>query len=91
MQRHSSGSSPQLTFTSDFHELVQGDLVPGPCVIRYDPLRIVDRDHTQVADQHVSAFVRLHPSGVEWHGVLHLPAGLPLLERLPTQPATGRT
>lgn len=43
LKRRSAGRRPQLTFTADFHELVQGDLLPGPCVLRYDPWRIVPR------------------------------------------------
>ena len=36
------GKPAQITFTSDFHELLTGDLRPGwPVTLRYDPKRIV--------------------------------------------------
>lgn len=78
--RHNVGSRPQITFTSDFHELVQGDLVPGPCLLRYDPLRLVALNEPE--DHHnIRAFVRFHPTGVEWQGVMSLPAGTPLADQ----------
>ncbi|MBC8009906.1 MAG: hypothetical protein H7067_07395 [Burkholderiales bacterium] len=76
--RKNEGSRPQITFTSDFHELVQGDLVPGPCVLRYDPLRLVSLGDAAEEAHHIRAYVRYHPVGVEWQGVMELPAGLPL-------------
>ena len=36
MERRGQGYKPKLIFTSDFHELVNGDLIPGPCLLRYD-------------------------------------------------------
>jgi Family of unknown function (DUF6209) len=80
LRRQNSGSRPQLTFTSDFHELVQGDLVPGPCLLRYDPLRLVDLGDASNADHVIRAYVRFHPQGSEWQGRMELPAGLPLAE-----------
>jgi hypothetical protein len=79
--RHNAGSRPQITFTADFHELVQGDLVPGPCVVRYDPLRLVDIDKAHRASHSIRAYVRFHPMGLEWQGVMALPAGIPLAEQ----------
>ena len=36
------GKPAQITFTADFHELLEGDLRPGePVTLRYDPRRIV--------------------------------------------------
>jgi hypothetical protein len=76
--RHNAGARPQLTFTSDFHELVQGDLVPGPCILRYDPLRLVTLGEAAAGRHEIRACVRFHPDGAEWQGKLELPAGLPL-------------
>jgi hypothetical protein len=78
--RQNKGARPQITFTSDFHELVQGDLVPGPCVLRYDPLRLVSLGDAAQEGHHIRAYVRFHPGGAEWQGVLELPAGLPLAD-----------
>lgn len=79
--RHNAGSRPQITFTSDFHELVQGDLVPGPCLLRYDPLRLVNLGEAKNSHHNIRAYVRFHPVGVEWQGVMALPAGIPLAEQ----------
>ena len=76
--RLNAGSRPQITFTSDFHELVQGDLVPGPCLLRYDPLRLITLADAASEHHHIRAHVRFHPGGSEWQGLLDLPAGLPL-------------
>ncbi len=78
--RQNKGYRPQITFTSDFHELVQGDLVPGPCVLRYDPLRLIELGDAANESHHIRAYVRFHPSGSEWQGVMELPAGLPLAD-----------
>ena len=41
-KRAFEGLPPQITFTSDFHELMRGDLRPGTDMrLRYDPARIV--------------------------------------------------
>ena len=66
MQRRGQGYRPRLTFTLDFHELVVGDLVSGPCTLRYDPLRIVPRDAVPLlprTQRPVVAHIRFHPSG----------------------------
>ncbi len=78
--RQNERSRPQITFTSDFHELVQGDLIPGPCVLRYDPLRILEINEAVEQSHVIRAHTRFHPGGSEWHGALTLPAGLPLAE-----------
>lgn len=78
--RQNAGSRPQITFTSDFHELVQGDFVPGPCLLRYDPLRLVSLGDAATEHHHIRAHVRFHPIGSEWQGVMDLPAGLPLAD-----------
>lgn len=73
MLRHSVGHCPQLTFTSDFHELVQGDLLPGPCRLRYDPLRLLGEDNRN-AQHEIHAHIRFHPGGGEWQDDLIVPA-----------------
>jgi hypothetical protein len=72
MLRHSIGRRPQLTFTSDFHELVQGDLTPGPCVLRYDPLRLLAADNSNERHE-IRVWLRFHPSGGSWQGSLLVP------------------
>jgi hypothetical protein len=78
--RHNTGARPQITFTSDFHELVQGDLVPGPCLLRYDPLRLIELGDAADQTHLIRACVRFHPGGVEWQGVMALPPGLPVAD-----------
>jgi hypothetical protein len=42
IKRREAGKPAQIIFTSDFHEVVTGDLRPGhPVVLSYDPKRIV--------------------------------------------------
>lgn len=79
--RYNAGSRPQITFTSDFHELVHGDLFPGPCVLRYDPLRLVDIGAAARNHHNICAHVRFHPSGIEWQGSMALPPGIPLADQ----------
>ncbi len=78
--RANQGARPQITFTSDFHELVTGDLVPGPCSLRYDPLRLIALGDAAGETHHIRAYVRFHPSRAEWQGAMELPAGLPLAD-----------
>ncbi|EDY82797.1 hypothetical protein VDG1235_2420 [Verrucomicrobiia bacterium DG1235] len=82
--RYHKGRSPQITFTSDFHELVQGDLDfkygPRSCTLRYDPLRLVEDQDAQQDEHHVLAHVRFHPSGSSWEGVMTLPPKAPLAQ-----------
>jgi hypothetical protein len=77
--RRSAGRRPQLTFTSDFHELVQGDLIVGPCVLRYDPWRIVppaEISGLATAQRTVTACVNQHPTGGLWKGELWFRPGV---------------
>jgi hypothetical protein len=79
LTRRSAGRRPQLTFTADFHELVQGDHRPGPCVLRYDPWRIVppaEIDALPRSGRPVTAHINFHPGGGSWQGDLWLPPGL---------------
>ena len=69
LKRLSAGHRPQLTFTSDFHELVQGDLLPGPCVLRYDPFRIAPHEHIAgktALPGKLTVEVVFHPQGTHW-------------------------
>ncbi|HMG33250.1 MAG TPA: hypothetical protein VKM94_04865 [Blastocatellia bacterium] len=79
MLKHRSAERlPQVTFTSDFHELVQGDLIPGPCSVRYDPWRIVPSDEIQefaAAQRSVRAHIRFHPTGTLWEDELRCRPG----------------
>lgn len=76
--RHNQGLRPQIIFTSDFHELVRGDLIPGTCVLKYDPLRLIEVGDAAQETHHIRAYVRFHPNGSEWQGVMTLPSGEPL-------------
>jgi hypothetical protein len=78
--RQNQGLRPQITFTADFHELVQGDLVPGPCLLRYDPLRLIPADEAGEHDHEIRAYLRFHPSGQTWEGTLLLQDGAPVAD-----------
>src|SRR5271157_5220692 len=76
MKRRGQGYKPILTFTSDFHELVNGDLIPGPCLLRYDPHRIVPRDEVAglpSTQRPVTTHIRFHPSGQLWEKDMRFP------------------
>jgi len=77
MTRSNKGKRPQITFTSDFHELVVGDLIPGRCVLLYDPLRLAG-GYDQSRPRYFNAFVRFHPSNQEWTCPMTVPARVPL-------------
>jgi hypothetical protein len=92
MKRRGLGYKPKLTFTSDFHELLNGDLIPGPCLLRYDPLRIVPRDEISAlpsTQRPITAHVRLHPSGELWEKNMRFrPAPRLVLDEDPTGEGT---
>ena len=45
IKRAHAGQPALITFTSDFHELVTGDLCPdNPVTLKYDPKRIIPKD-----------------------------------------------
>jgi len=76
MKRRGQGYKPKLIFTSDFHELVNGDLIPGPCLLRYDPLRIVPRNEVaglSNTQRPITAHIRFHPSGQLWEKEMRFP------------------
>jgi hypothetical protein len=70
--RRNKGQPPQVTFTADFHELVQGDLIPGPARIRYDPFRIVPTSEFKAA-RSVHCFVELRPLNQRWEKEMQIP------------------
>ena len=63
--RRGAGLPPRLIFTADFHELLRGDLVPGPCVVHYDPFRIIPREEFDLGLP-VTIHMRFHPGGELW-------------------------
>lgn len=74
--RHNTGNRPTFTFTADYHELVRGDLMPGPSVVRYDPYRIVPSEEisTLPATQRpVIAECVFHPGRQRWRKELRFP------------------
>lgn len=74
--RRSEGRRPQLIFTSDFHELVRGDLLPGPCVLRYDPHRVVPPQEIAAmpaTQRPVTVSFIFHPAGGTWTGEMRFP------------------
>lgn len=76
MKRRGQGYKPKLTFTSDFHELVNGDLIPGLCLLRYDPLRSVPMNEIAGLSNNqrpITAHIRFHPSGQLWEKALRFP------------------
>ena len=75
LTRRSAGRRPKITFTADFHELVHGDLIPGPCRFRYDPFRIIPQ-YDYANPQPIKYHVRFHPSGGEWEQEGTCPPGV---------------
>ena len=69
----------EITFTSDFRELVQGDGAAGPCVLRYDPSRLASKPGGGDG-RRVRAYVRFHPGGGEWEGQMTAPSKAGMLE-----------
>ncbi len=79
-QRRCAGKPAEITFTSDFHELVTGDLRPGATLLlRYDPGRIVpagQRYRFGDPDQPVRAHVQFSPGAPPLDVRLLSPAGI---------------
>lgn len=92
LKRRGQGQRPQIVFTSDFHELVRGDLLAGPCVLRYDPHRIVPADEIPslpATQKPITAQVRLHPGGELWAGAMRFePASRLIVDQDPTGQGT---
>jgi hypothetical protein len=75
LTRRYKGLPPRLTFTADFHELVNGDCRAGPCLLRYDPFRIVPPNDF-ASPGAMECFVRFLPSGNLWQKALSIPRGV---------------
>src|SRR5438067_39118 len=91
LKRRSAGRRPQITFTADFHELVQGGLIYGPCVLRYDPHRIVPQGEIAGATtlpRPVKGYINFHPAGGHWEKEMWVPPGR-VLERIPDPTGQG--
>lgn len=89
--RRSAAHRPQLTFTADFHELTQGDLVPGTIGLRYDPWRIVppaEIAEFPTSGKPVHAYAKFHPTGQYWEGDLWLHPGV-RMDVIPDPAAQG--
>lgn len=75
-----AGKPAQITFTSDFHELLEGDLRPGePVRLRYDPRRIVPAEDSYVFGSPkypINAFARFHEGEAVAREILVSPAGI---------------
>jgi hypothetical protein len=77
-KRRGKGQWPQIIFTSDFHELVRGDLLQGNCVLRYDPHRIVPASEIAALPQSqrpITGHIRFHPGGQLWEGEMRFAPG----------------
>lgn len=74
------GQPAQITFTSDYHELVLGDLRAGVnCRISYDPLRIVPQNSSYThgdPNQPVFAHIQFQEDGPEENLGLYSPMGI---------------
>lgn len=74
------GQPAQITFTSDYHELVLGDLRAGVnCRISYDPLRIVPQNSSYThgdPNQPVFAHIQFQEDGPEENLELYSPMGI---------------
>jgi len=92
LQSRAKGQRPQIVFTSDFHELARGDLLPGTCVLRYDPHRIVPPEEISglpATQRPINAHVRLHPTGAIWEGAMRFrPASRLIADYDPTGQGT---
>lgn len=81
--RHYLGRTPRLTFTSDFHELLTGDLVPGQTLhVQYDPRRLRIGERIPPVTLHA----RFRDDGPVTDVPLHSPPGQ--VEALPDEATT---
>jgi hypothetical protein len=88
--RHDAGNRPTFTFTADYHELVRGDLMAGPSMVRYDPYRIVPAEEisTLPATQRpIIAECIFHPGRQRWRKELRFP---PATSMRPNWDPTGQ-
>lgn len=74
------GKPAQITFTADFHELLEGDLRPGePVTLRYDPRRIVPAGDPYIFGSPkypINAFAQFRDEGPVSREILTSPAGI---------------
>lgn len=74
------GKPAQITFTADFHELLEGDLRPGESVtLRYDPRRIVPAGDPYIFGSPkypINAFAQFRDEGPVSREILTSPAGI---------------
>lgn len=74
------GKPAQITFTADFHELLDGDLRPGePVTLRYDPRRIVPAGDPYIFGSPkyvINAFAQFRGEGPVSREILTSPAGI---------------
>jgi hypothetical protein len=78
LKHRSRGRRPQVTFAAGFHETIQGDLIPGPCILRYNPWRIVPAGEIlslSESQRPIYAHVNFHPVGGGWESELRLRHG----------------
>jgi len=91
IKRRAVGKPAQITFTSDFHELVTGDLRPGhPVILSYDPKRIVPKGEPYLFGdpaRPIVAFVRFHDDEPPIQVKLHSRSGIILH---PDEDVTGQ-
>lgn len=91
IKRHFHDKPAYLTFTSDFHELLEGDLRPGgPVTLRYDPHRIVpEGDDYRFGDAQRPIYLHavFHRGGAEISRILSTPGGT---VDLPVRDETGQ-
>ena len=78
--RYNAGEPASIVFTSDFHELLKGELLPGNfCGISYDPLRIAPPECGFIhgsTEHPVVAHVLFAPGGIPLQIVLTSEAGI---------------
>jgi len=91
IKRRDADKPAQIIFTSDFHEVVTGDLRPGHhVVLSYDPKRIVPREQPYVfgdPNRPIEAFVQFRDGEPATNAVLESPSGI-LVE--PDEDITGQ-
>jgi len=63
-------TSPQLTFTADWQNQIQGSFIPGTIKLRYDLQRLATE--AEPAESDIEVFARFLPEGVIWSNPLKL-------------------
>lgn len=73
--RRHRGSAPLFIFTADFHELVAGDMIPGPIRLHYDPFRIVPVEEFSKPSP-IRCYAEMLPLGQHWEEEYSVPQGV---------------